>query len=287
MLGIFKNPHLSGRRARWFEIAYDYEAKIRYIAGRENQVADALSRNFAEEKVLAINERMTKSLTMKLVKEHQRKDEIISKIIRTFNSDNAPNQLDNRELGCPNQELKLRNQVLVREIKLSFKDLPQEQVSQVIIPKSLVDNAIKIVHDDRAHPGRDETIRQARMKYYWKDMVKDITEYIAQCNVCAQHKGMSHVPVPMSLYPVPHRAFERVHIDLLTNLSETDLGNKHVLVCVDALTRYVELIPLANKTAEACAMALHEEFILCHGPPENLVSDNGLEFTNAIMKNLA
>ena len=182
--------------------------KIRYIAGRENQVADALSRNFAEEKVLALNERRTKSLTMKLVKEHQRKDEIINKIIRTFNSDNAPNQLDNRELGCPNQELKLRNQVLAREIDLSFKDLPQEQVSQVIIPKSLVDNAIKIVHDDRAHPGRDETIRQARMKYYWKDMVKDITEYIAQCNVCVQYKGMSHVPVPMSLYPVPLRAFE-------------------------------------------------------------------------------
>ena len=93
--------------------------------------------------------------------------------------------------------------MLVREIRLNFKDLPQELVSQVIITKSLVDNAMKIIHDDRAHPGRDESIRQARMKYYWKDMVKDITEYIAQCNVCAEHKGVSHVPVPMSLYPVP------------------------------------------------------------------------------------
>ena len=97
-------------------------------------------------------------------------------------------------------------------------------------------------------------------------MVKDITEYIAQCNYCAEHKGVSHVPVPMSLYPVPQRAFERVHIDLLTNLSETWQGNKHVLVCVDALTRYVELIPLANKTAEACAMAFHDEFIMQYNP---------------------
>ena len=287
VLGIFKNPHLSGRRARWFEIAYDYEVKIRYIAGRENQVADALSRNFADEKVLALNENRSKSLPMKLVKEHQGKDEKIRKIVRTLNSDNAPIQLEKDELGCPNDELKLRNQVLVRETKLTYKDLPQEQVSQVIIPKSLVENAIRIIHDDRAHPGRDESIRQARMKYYWKDMIKDISAYIIQCNVCAEHKGMSHVPVPMQLYPVPHRAFERVHIDLLTNLSETDAGNKHVLVCVDALTRYVELIPLENKTAEACAIAFHENFILRFGPPEILVSDNGLEFTNAIMKNLA
>ena len=111
---------------------------------------------------------------MKLVKEHQGKDEKICKIIRIFNSNNAPIQLEKDELGCPNEELKLRNQVLVREINLTYNDLPQEQVSQVIIPKSLVENAIRIIHDDRAHPGRDETIRQARMKYYWKDMVKDI-----------------------------------------------------------------------------------------------------------------
>ena len=66
---------------------------------------------------------------------------------------------------------------------------------------------MKILYDDRAHPCRDKTIRQARMKYYWKNMVKDITDYIAQCNKYAEHKGNSNVLVLMSLYPVPHRAF--------------------------------------------------------------------------------
>ena len=71
------------------------------------------------------------------------------------------------------------------------------------------------------------------------------------------------------------------------NLSETIQGNKHILVRVDALTRFVELIPLANKTAVACSTAFHDEFILRYNPPDILGSDNGLEFTNAIMRNLA
>ena len=108
--------------------------------------------------------------------------------------------------------------------------------------------------------------------------------YIAQCNTCAEHKGNSNTPVPMSLYPEPQRAFQRVHVDLLTNLSETSQGNKHILVCVDALTHYVELITLQNKTAEACAIAFHDEYILRYNAPEILISDNGLVFANAIMK---
>ena len=79
--------------------------------------------------------------------------------------------------------------MLVRESQLTFQDMPNKQVIQVVIPESLVDNVMKILHDNRAHPSRDETIRQARMKYYLKSMVKDITEYIAQCNTCAEHKG--------------------------------------------------------------------------------------------------
>ena len=37
--------------------------------------------------------------------------------------------------------------------------MPNEQVIQILIPETLVDNIMKIIHDDRAHPGRDETLR--------------------------------------------------------------------------------------------------------------------------------
>ena len=58
--------------------------------------------------------------------------------------------------------------------------------------------------------------------------------------------------------------FERVAIDLLTNLLTTNKGNQHILICVDALTRFVELISIATKTAKDGEIAFHDHFILSY-----------------------
>ena len=145
---------------------------------------------------------------------------------------------------------------------------------------------LKIIHDDRGHPGRDETVRQARLKYYWKTMLKDIKTYTVNCQTCASHKGHPKTPTPISLYPVPQKPFERVTIDLLTNMKETPHGNKHILVCVDTLTRFTELIPLKNKTAEECAISFHDNLILRYSAHEVSISDNGLEFVKKMMSAL-
>ena len=281
--GIFNNPTLSGRRARWFEIAQDYDVQYRYIPGRQNHVADALSRQFSENQVSSAS--CKRILTDEKIRLYQDRDVNIDTVKRLLKD--APNSVNDQDLGCPNSELRLIDDILVRETKLDFHDLPDETVIQIIIPDSLIEEVVQIIHDDRAHPGRDETIRQCRFQYYWKTMIRDITGHIEQCNRCAEHKGNSNIPVPMSLYPVPQRPFERVHIDLLTNFSETMSGHKHIMVCIDALTRFTELIPLKNKTAECCAIAFHEEYILRYSAPEVLVSDNGLEFVNSIMKRIA
>ena len=42
---LFKNPSHSGRRARWFLTAQDYEITMKHISGNKNVIADALSRN--------------------------------------------------------------------------------------------------------------------------------------------------------------------------------------------------------------------------------------------------
>ena len=37
--------NLNARQARWLAFLYDYDFKIQHIKGKENKVADALSRN--------------------------------------------------------------------------------------------------------------------------------------------------------------------------------------------------------------------------------------------------
>ena len=75
-------------------------------------------------------------------------------------------------------------------------------------------------------------------------------------------------------------------MDLITGFSETPRGNKVILVIIDVLTRYTELIPLQGKTAAECAEKFFNYFICRHGIPESLITDSGGEFNNVFLKTL-
>jgi hypothetical protein len=53
-----------------------------------------------------------------------------------------------------------------------------------------------------------------------------------------------------SLIFIPGAPMERVHIDFLGPLPETNSGNSNILVMVDQFTKWVEIIPLSSQTAE-------------------------------------
>ena len=41
---IFTQPHLNARQGRWLEFLSEYDFEIEYIKGKENRIADTLSR---------------------------------------------------------------------------------------------------------------------------------------------------------------------------------------------------------------------------------------------------
>jgi hypothetical protein len=42
---LFDQPHLNSKQARWLDFLSEYDFEIRHIKGKENKVADALSRS--------------------------------------------------------------------------------------------------------------------------------------------------------------------------------------------------------------------------------------------------
>ena len=279
---IFKNPSVSGKRARWSVIASDFDIEIKYIPGRFNCVADSLSRNIA-----CIQD--DDFLTDQLIKRCQDEDKELRPIKEYLrNQNNANNMLDNMNtcFSIPLDRLSLRNDILVKTELPTQRDMPKREITQIVIPKSLINKVIRSIHDARAHPGRDETLRQARLRYFWISMRSDIITHVQNCHNCHIYKGQVKSPNPIQLYPIPHCPFDRVAVDLITNLTETAKGYRHILVCIDALTRFTELIPLKSKTAKECAESFYQNFILRYTAPKVLISDNGLEFNNKLMNEL-
>jgi hypothetical protein len=71
---------------------------------------------------------------------------------------------------------------------------------------------------------------------------------------------------------------ERVALDLVGPLPETDGGNKWVLVIADYFTKWMEACPLPDSTAETVAKAFVENFVCRYGVPKELHSDQGRNF---------
>jgi len=76
---------------------------------------------------------------------------------------------------------------------------------------------------------------------------------------------------------------QKVHVDHVGPFIRSEQGNMHILVIVDALTRFVKLYP--SETTSATETINHvEKFVTAFGAPDVLVSDRGTAFTSPIFK---
>ena len=73
---------------------------------------------------------------------------------------------------------------------------------------------------------------------------------------------------------VVHKPWYLVGIDLIEALATSQKGNKYLLTQTDYFTKYVEAVPLPDKSADSVAKALYSTFCR-HGALVHIISDQG------------
>ena len=97
---------------------------------------------------------------------------------------------------------------------------------------------------------------------------------------CIGREGKEPIPSKRAPMQVARSGYpmERIAVDIMGELPETDRGNKYVLVVSDYFTKWTECYPMPNMEAVTVAKLLVEQLFTRFGVPEQIHSDQGRQF---------
>ncbi|XP_060542433.1 uncharacterized protein LOC132710425 [Pantherophis guttatus] len=146
---------------------------------------------------------------------------------------------------------------------------------RVLIPSTLQRRTLETLH--KGHPGIVCMKALARSYVWWPSMDKDIEQWVSRCDPCQEV-----CPAPpqseVAKWETPSNPWSRIHIDFAGPMQ-----GRHLLIVVDAFSKWLEVVPMASTTTEATIRALRRLFAT-HGLPDVLVSDNGPQLTSLAME---
>lgn len=97
-------------------------------------------------------------------------------------------------------------------------------------------------------------------------------DYVKKCEKCQRYKVSNTKPAGLLQTPVLQQFFETLAIDLFGPLPETSSGHKWIFIVEDVATKWTELFPLKDATAQECSKVLIEEVFFLFGTPKSLAT---------------
>jgi hypothetical protein len=266
---LFDQPTLNARQIRWLEFLCEYDFDIHHIKGKENKVADALSRKVHELHATTI--RMYRNEIKDIILEAANVDLHYKRLVAKLQQCEKPQTKESYTLGTDSLLL-YKNRLYVpndRELKLEI---------------------LKEMHNVTyvGHPGYQKTMAAIKSHYFWSGLKKEIVEYIARCIECQRVKAEHRHPTGfLQPLPIPEWKWDMVTMDFITGFPRTSKQQGSIMVVVEKLTKVAHFIPLKTTHREADVVDIFlKEVALLHGIPKTIVSDRDPKFTSNFWKGL-
>ncbi|KAK3516724.1 hypothetical protein QTP70_022520, partial [Hemibagrus guttatus] len=133
------------------------------------------------------------------------------------------------------------------------------------------------------HPGTRRSTQLTRRRFWWPSLGPDVEQYVRACSTCVQARTSRQLPEGLlEPLPIPRRPWLHLSVDFLTDLPDSG-GFTTVMVVVDRFSKGCKLIPLKGlPTAMQSAEAMFNHVFRNFGLPEDIISDQSLQFTSRV-----
>lgn len=252
-----KSDKASPRQLRHLDFIGQHTTDIRHISGKNNIVADALSR--LEEIQLG------ESVNYTDIAEAQSGDEELQNLIsrsKSLRFSKTPVGDTDAHIWCDVSKGNPRPFIPVKFRKAIF---------------SLVHNV--------SHPGIRATTKLLTSKFIWTSINKDAREWARACIPCQKSKISRHVQSPIGNFPPVGHRFQEIHVDIVGPLPMSE-GYRYLLTLIDRFTCWPEAFPMNDIRAETVANIIIREWIPRFGTPTSIITDQGSQFESGLAQEL-
>ena len=268
---LWSKKELTGKFSRWILSLQEYDFKIEHVKGKNNVVADVLSRNLEPAGTSATEHRVSCVLksdgyTAKELAYLQQIDKELRPITKRVLADKK------------DPDFAVRKGVVYKRSKSKTG-----RKLLLMVPSILRRDLISNCHDEpqASHLGVEKTLARVVENYWWPRMESSVRAYVLSCTHCQFHNVPPGAPVGLlNPIPPPARPFDTIGIDHQGPLLQTPSGNFHVLFAIDYLTKWVEAVPVPTTATSYVIKFLKEQIINRHGVPCRIITDPGSAFTS-------
>ena len=142
--------------------------------------------------------------------------------------------------------------------------------NRLVIPTVLRQEILQKIHE--GHQGIDKCKRRARDSVFWPNLNNQIEQLVRRCETCLTVLP-SKPAEPMLIRTLPTRPWQIIGSDLF------QYANRHYIILVDYYSSWPEVYLLSSPNSK-CVIEATKEAFAHHGIPEEVISDNGPQYSS-------
>lgn len=256
-----KNPN--AKIKRWKAFIEECGVTLKYKPGKENVVADALTRQYCHNTRNSLSTISKANAPINAFKNqiHLMEGTINSNTFENISQKRNRNIIQFKEQKYLEQELEktlkqnelnviymnpLNPNILTALIEVKFPNYKIKYTDKCLIDITeveMIEQLITLTHK-RAHRGWKENKSQIIQTHYFEDMNKKIKQYVKNCSICNACKYNRHPQLEeIGNAPIPSKLGEILHMDVYF------INKDRFVTCVDAYSKYL-LIKKYSKPIE-------------------------------------